>query len=273
MDSIQTRGGRVFYSERGEGLPVVLLHANLHDHRDFDQVATPLSRRYRTIALDWPGHGRSELAPGRHLDAFLLAEVLEEVTQALDLPPAVYIGNSVGGFAAARLAINAPGRVAGLVLVNTGGFTSQNVVTRGFCRMMGTPAVTRRLLPLTVPSYMKARTDSDRAIAERVRTQAKTREGAAIAAGLWKSFAADEYDLRDSADRIKAPTLLVWGAKDTILPLKAGRQTAQAIPGARLESLETGHVVFSSDPDGFLELVEPFIEGVAHSGVRVAAPA
>jgi pimeloyl-ACP methyl ester carboxylesterase len=77
--------------------------------------------------------------------------------------------------------------------------------------------------------------------------------------GLWRSFLDPEYDLRDRAAQIKAPTLVVWGEQDTILPPRAGRQSSAAIAGARLEMLDTGHVVFASDPGRFLALVEPFI--------------
>jgi pimeloyl-ACP methyl ester carboxylesterase len=91
-----TSAGRVFYEERGSGLPVVLLHATLHDHRDFDLVAGPLAERYRTIAVDWPGHGQSDQG-GQAVDAFLLAKVLAELVESLDLPPAVLIGTRSAG--------------------------------------------------------------------------------------------------------------------------------------------------------------------------------
>ncbi len=260
MPFADTSAGRVFYEQRGSGLPVVLLHATLHDHRDFDQVAGPLAERYRTIAVDWPGHGRSDPG-GRAVDAFLLAVALAELVEGLDLPPAVLIGNSVGGFAAARLALEQPHRVAGLVLVNTAGFTVPTAVGRLAIRLLGSPRVSRRLFPRLVPGYMKAQNPHDRAIAERVQARARTAEGARVAASLWRSFGAHGYDLRADGPPA-APTLLVWGARDTILPLKAGRQARAAIPGAQFRTLDTGHVVFASDPSGFLDLAEPFIESV-----------
>jgi pimeloyl-ACP methyl ester carboxylesterase len=261
MPYAATSAGQVFYAERGSGLPVVLLHATLHDHRDFDLVATPLAERYRTIAVDWPGHGRSD--PGsRVIDAFLLAAVLAELIVGLDLPPAVLIGNSVGGFAAARLALDQPHRVAGLILVNTAGFTTPTAASRLAIRLLGSLRVSRRLYPRLVPGYMKPRNSHDRAIAERVQARARTADGARVAARLWRSFGADGYDLRADGPRLAAPALLVWGARDTILPLKAGRQTRAAIPGAQFRTLDTGHVGFASDPSGFLDLAVPFIESV-----------
>jgi pimeloyl-ACP methyl ester carboxylesterase len=255
-----TSAGRVFYEQRGSGLPVVLLHSTLHDHHDFDPVAGPLAERYRTIAIDWPGHGQSDLA--RPVDAFLLAATLAELVETLDLPPAVLIGNSVGGFAAARLAVDQPHRVAGLVLVNTAGFTTPTAGSRLAIRLLASPRVSRRLFPRLVPSYMKAQNSNDRPIAERVQARARTAGGARVAASLWRSFGARGYDLRAYGPSLAAPALLVWGTRDTILPLKAGRQARAAIPSAQFRTLETGHVVFASDPSGFLDLVGPFIESV-----------
>jgi pimeloyl-ACP methyl ester carboxylesterase len=107
---------------------------------------------------------------------------------------------------------------------------------------------------------MKPRNQHDRVIAERVRARARTGDGACVAASLWRSFGARGFDLRADGSRLATPTLLVWGARDIILPLKAGRQAHAAIPGSQFHALDTGHVVFASDPDGFLDLAVPFIE-------------
>ena len=257
VSMVQTRVGEVAYSDSGEGPVVVLLHATLHDRHDFDAIAPSLGRDHRVIAVDWPGHGDSP-PPSQPPTAALFADVLADVVTNLDLPPAAFIGNSVGGFAAARLAITEPQRVSRLVLVNTGGFVS-NPAVRLYCRTLGTPAVMKRVLPRFVRSYMKATSDNDHAVQERTLARARTGEGVALTAALWRSFAAPDYYLGPHADRIAAPCLIVWGSKDTAAPMLVGRATASAIPGSRLEALPTGHVVFSSDPDGFLAIAAPFL--------------
>ena len=264
MTTIQTRAGRVAYRESGTGPTVLLLHATLHDRHDFDPIVETLARRYRTIAVDWPGHGDSDpVDDTMKAGAPLFADVLEDVVDGLGLSRAVLIGNSVGGFAAARLAINRPEFVAGLVLVNTGGFVPWNPLSRTFCRVLGTPAVFRATAPLFVRGYMKAKTDSDREIVERAVATAKTADGIRTGAALWRSFATPGHDLRGRVAELSAPTLIVWGKKDIAIPLSAGRATQKAIRGSRLEILDTGHVVFSSDPQGFLAVAEPFLESVA----------
>jgi pimeloyl-ACP methyl ester carboxylesterase len=272
MPNIQTRAGRVAYSEQGSGPTLLLLHATLHDRHDFDPIVETLARSYRTIAVDWPGHGDSDpVDAALQPSAPLLADVLEDLVDGLGVSRAAFIGNSVGGFAAARLAINRPESVAGLVLVNSGGFLPWNPLSRIYCRVLGTPAVFRRVAPLLIRGYMKAKTDSDRQIIERATAVAKTAEGIRTATGLWRSFPTPSHDLRSRAAELSVPTLIVWGKKD-VAPRSAGRATHAAIRGSRLEVLDTGHVVFSSDPAGFLAAAEPFLESVAPTGRGVCIP-
>ena len=119
---------------------------------------------------------------------------------------------------------------------------------------------------------MKPGNDLDLAITERAIARANTADGVSIAASLWRSFADPGYDLRGRASEHTAPTLLVWGVRDVVLPLRAGRAAHRTLPTARFETLETGHVAFASDPHGFLALVEPFLAEffVAHRGPATA---
>jgi Predicted hydrolases or acyltransferases (alpha/beta hydrolase superfamily) len=254
---------RVHYREAGAGPPVVMLHATLHDHHDFDAIFDAVAREFHAIAVDWPFHGESTQDSGLTPTAMVLADVLEELVDALELGPAVFIGNSVGGYAAARLAIRRSGAVAALVLVNTGGFTPSTPATRAFCRVLGRSSVARRVMPTLVPRYMKPRTDNDRAVIAQARGRARTKAGAEVAAGLWRSFIAPEYDLRGEAAQITAPTLVMWGVKDVVLPLKAGVATHDALPNSEFVQFDTGHVPFSSDPDAVLARLLPFLHAHA----------
>lgn len=134
-----------------------------------------------------------------------------------------------------------------------------NVVSKSFCAAMGTPRINRAIMPLFIRSYMKSQSDSDQRVARAALTRARTDAGTRTAAALWKSFADPRHDLTTLAGRITAPTLIVWGNKDTAIPLRDGKRAESLIPGARLETLPTGHVAFSSQPEEFLSLVEPFL--------------
>jgi pimeloyl-ACP methyl ester carboxylesterase len=267
--TVSTRAGPVSYRDEGSGVPIVLLHANLHTSHDYDSIIPGLlSAHNRIIAPDWPWHGDSPgLPPPAFPGAVLFADVLEDIVTALALPPAIFIGNSVGGFAACRLAITHPSQVRGLVLVNTGGFPNLNLISRTFCRALGVPLIARWVLPVFIKQYMSAQTPADEAIVKEVTARAMDVAGSTVAAAIWKSFLDPGHDLRKRAGEIKAPTLIVWGTLDPVIPVAVGRATHQIIAGSQLKELKTGHVVFSSKPEEFLGLVEPFIETVLAEGV------
>lgn len=260
MARVQTRCGGISYTGQGTGFPLVLLHASLCNRRDFDPIIPDLAGRYRVIAVDWPWHGESDSPPPPlKAGAALFAGVLEDFTEALALGPAAFIVSSVGGFAAARLAITHPDRVARLVLVNSGGFIPVNL-SRAFCTLMGAPSLTRVLMPPFIRLTMSPATSDDRDVVRRVTARARTDGGMRTGAALWRSFGRPEHDLRPRAAQLRAPTLIVRGTKDIGLPPRAGCATHAAIAGSRLEVLDTGHMPFSSDPRAFLSLVMPFLE-------------
>ncbi len=138
MPSIELPTGSVHYTEHGRGVPLVLLHANPGDSKDFEAVVPALSKTYRVLALDWPGYGQSALPQQPEwVGVLFFYQVLREFLAALALPPACFIGNSLGGNAAARLAAESPELVRGLVLVAPGGFTTPSLVSRNFCKLQG----------------------------------------------------------------------------------------------------------------------------------------
>jgi pimeloyl-ACP methyl ester carboxylesterase len=259
MATMHTSLGTVSYTDEGSGPPIVLLHAALHDRTDFTPVADALRTGRRVIAVDWPGHGESPL-PATPLSAVEFGDLVVEFTDRLDLTNAVIIGNSVGGYAACRLTLERPERVAGVVLINNGGFTPHSVFTRLFCGVMGRPAAIKALFPWFVRAYMHAKNPTDKAVVDRVVARAKTDDGARTAAALWKSFTDPGHDLRTRAAQIGAPVLITWGAKDVTAPPRWGRAVQAAIPGSRFETLPTGHVVFSSEPRAWLDMVLPFVD-------------
>jgi len=234
-------------------------------------VHDALSAGRRVIAVDWPGHGNSPAADPP-LGAPDFGAVAVEFVDALDLTNLVVIGNSVGGYAACRIALERPDRVAGLVLVNNGGFTPQTPVIRAFCAVMGRPAVIRACARFFARAYMRPKTAADAAIVARVTARAKTPQGARTAAAVWRSFSAPAHDLRGVAKDIATPVLITWGARDLTAPVRWGKAVAKAIPGARFTTLPTGHVVFSSEPQAWLREVAPFLDSAQASAQRAERP-
>lgn len=259
MPLVNLSTGAVHYSEQGVGDPLILLHANPGDSQDFEAVIPALAQNHRVLAIDWPGYGCSDIPrDARSATVMLFHQVLREFLAALALPPALLIGNSVGGNAAARLAIESPELVKGLVLVAPGGFTPHNVLTRSFCRIQGSRL---SLSPYRFASlYLNHRTPTTLSMLQRAATLQSSPERIALNRALWRSFAQPESDLRQSSRNIKVPTLLLFGSLDPAIPAsKDGRVAATCMPSAQLTVLPCGHAPFAEVPDLFLAEVQPFL--------------
>jgi pimeloyl-ACP methyl ester carboxylesterase len=269
---IDTPAGQIAYDARGQGDTLVMLSSGAHDRHDYDELRARLGERFRTIAIDWPGHGESP-APRVPAGVSSFADAAESVVEQLVPEGAVVIGNSVGGFSAARLAIRRPELVRGLVIVDGGGFAPRTPIVRGFCALMSRPWFLRAIYPAFSRSYMRSRTDADRRAQATGVAITRRDPGLAAVADLWRSFATPAHDLRAQAPSITAPTLLIWGRRDPVIPLRVGRRVADTIPGARLVELDTGHVPHTSAPDEFAAELVPFIEALPTAPVSAREPA
>ena len=110
-------------------------------------------------------------------------------------------------------------------------------MTNAFCGFMGAPRVNRRLMPRFVRSYMKPRNTADTEIMERTIERARTRQGAATCAALWRSFATDAHDLRDRLydtsplQRMRVQCILHRRQDPALLEKAAGNQfSAKVFP-------------------------------------------
>ena len=265
MTLTQTSIGPVAWHSQGTGRPLLLLSANPGDRRDWDAVIPDLARDHRVIAVDWPGHGDSPAPePPRPMTAMMYATVLAELAEALGLEGAIVLGNSVGGYAAVRLALEHPARVAALVLVDPAGSTRHGLVSLRVPRDQG-PRVAapphRRPLrpPLPAPPHALDRRD-DCARRRRAREPGAGRGRRRDLALVPRS--ADH--LRARAGAVAQPTLLVWGRHDPVVRMAhEGREARAAMPSAQWVDLDTGHAPFAEDPDAFLAAVRPFLAEVA----------
>jgi pimeloyl-ACP methyl ester carboxylesterase len=252
MQLLQSATGLVAYDERGEGPAIVLLASGAHDRHDYDQLRALLPNRFRSLALDWPAHGESPPGTGR-ASVTRFADIAEEFVARLAPEGAVIVGNSVGGFAAARLAIRRPELVRGLVVIDGGGFAGRPLHVRAFCALMAMPWFLKRVYPSFSARYMRSRTPADRRAREVAIATVGRSDGLRAVAQLWRSFASPEHDLRAEASSIKAPTLLIWGRRDPVIPVRIASRLVRMIDGARLVVLDTGHVPHTSDPESVAE--------------------
>ncbi len=244
---------------------IVLLHANGGSSRDWDAVVQRLDEVLPVIRVDWPGFGASPAPPlDRFEGAMSYVDVLDEVLDALaaeGVARTILIGNSVGGRAALQAAAARPDRVAAVVGVAPGGFTSTNPATRGFCRIMAGDRLGRWMIVPLTRLYLRRRNDVTRAEIARARDVARDPVASAVHAAVWASFTDPRHDLR-SAGAAPVPTVLTWGRWDPVLPARTDGRRAARVLGAPLHTFATGHEPFAERPDEWLDVVVPFLRSV-----------
>ncbi len=259
---VDTMVGKIAVYESGEGQPLVLLHANAHDHSDFDLIQPALAEKYRVIAVDWPGHGASGFAHDpRSATVVQLADTLPEIVTALGLKKPFFVGNSIGGYAALRYALRFPENTRGLVLINSGGFNSGDLKAKIFCNIMGVEWIAGAMWNLFPQMYLRIKTPHVLRILKKIQSR-KNPASVQMFAALWKSFLLPAHDLREAARHLKVPALLIWGKRDPVIPVGIGRFAAGVIPGAQLKMIDSGHEPYAEAPEAFLAAAMPFLENL-----------
>lgn len=241
--------------------PILLLHGQPGSARDWTLVQAALGGRVDSIAIDRPGwDGRS---PAGGLDRSAAAAVA-----ALDragAERAVVVGLSFGGAVAAWLAAQQPERVAALVLVSpAANMASLQPVDRLLALPVLGYAVSAGVLAgagLALASErLRRRLESTFALPDdylRV-TSGRLRRPAA-----WRSFVVEQRALledlprlEDRLERIAAPTTVVVGTADTVVPLQASRRLSRQIPRAELVEIPGGHHVLPAEhPDRLAKVI------------------
>jgi len=216
---------------------VVLLHGWMCNRGFWREQVGPLSASHRVLALDFRGHGGSEVTdPGYTLDR--LAEDVHEAMRALDATPAVVVGHSMGGMVAQRLAAVHPGKLTALVLVTTTAAADRSLISRRI--RDDTPAEGFRAALLRhFPGWFLP--TSDHELAEWVRSE-MLRTPEHVALSLVDDYA--DVDLRPGLPHIQVPTLVIGATGDASTPPLMSEEIARLVPGATLAVIDgAGHFV------------------------------
>ncbi len=249
----------------GNAPPVILLHGFGSSLETWESWAQVLSADHRVIRLDLPGFGLTGQDPtGDYSDAREI-KVLIDLMDQLGLARASLIGNSLGGRIAWGFAAGHPDRVDRLVLVSPDGFASPGFA---YDRPPKTPLM-MRALPYVAPRGL-LRTNLAMAYADPRALSGATvtrYRDLMLAPGVRSAILTrmSQMILRDPAPtlaRIKAPTLILWGEKDRMIPISNAADYLRRLPHARLVRLpNAGHVPFEEDPRGSLAPVQAFLSG------------
>ncbi len=254
-------GVTVHYRDQGkaDGPPIVMVHGFAANLDAWEPWVARLGNDYRIITLDLPAHGLTLVPGGYKVSTEGQVEVVDQLTHALHVDRFALAGNSMGGGVAWTYALAHPDHVGALVLVDSVGPPSAakrkggppaifvllgNPVGRALLRQINPRPLAERGLKqayidpaLVTPQLVDRYVDLALAPGHRaLLLAAQDRPRTAVTA--------------QTLQAIHAPTLVMHGAADTVIPLEAGQALAAAIPGAKLIVYPgVGHVPMEQIPD------------------------
>lgn len=273
-------GGTIHYAEKGSGRPLVLLHGVTLRHDVWAPQFNMLADRYRVIAVDLRGHGRSR--PGDlGLGLPRLATDVATLLEALDLRGAVLVGHSMGGMTLMQFcgdhADVLDQRVAGIALVATAAYGTVPPLMGGAMRWAlargegqvtsgrGLPAqqrMPRRAVRLVFGDKPSARAID--IVAEMTRSMSDVHLIASLQGIV-------EHDARDALRATRTPSLVVVGTRDTLTPVPLSRKMARLMPGCEFVVLpRAGHQLMQERPNELAELLDALVARIEGEAASVA---
>jgi pimeloyl-ACP methyl ester carboxylesterase len=270
--TVTVNGKSIFFAETGSGPAVVMLHGGgpgASGVSNYSRNIDALAGQFRVIVPDMPGYGRSAKGVD-HSDPFgYLADTIRGLLDELDIVIAHLVGNSYGGAAALRLALDTPDRVGKLVLMGPGGIgTTRGLPTAGLKNLLsyyGGGGPSRDKLEEFVRSYLVYEGDSvpDDLIDLRYRASIDPeviadpplRRPSGLRT-LWRMDLTRDRRLATLA----TPTLVLWGRDDKVNRPSGGPMLTSLMPNAELVmTSHTGHWMQWERAELFNQLVLEFL--------------
>ncbi len=271
--TVTLHGRAVSYVEQGSGPVLLLIHGMAGRYQNWEAVIEPLARHHTVVAPDLPGHGASDPGGGDYSLGGLAAG-LRDLLLALGHDRATLVGHSLGGGIAMQLAYQFPELAERLVLVSSGGLGPEvSLILRaaalpGADLFVKATARTANTAGATLGRGLAAvglRPSAD--VAEVARGYASLADPDRRFAFLAtvRSVISARGQRVDAGDRLylaaRMPVLVVWGARDPIIPVLHAERAHENIAGSRLEIFDgVGHLPQLEAPARFVAVLERFLE-------------
>jgi 3-oxoadipate enol-lactonase len=246
MPFINNQGAKIYWDEQGEGEPVLLIMGLGYPSLMWYRTRPLLAAQYLTIALDNRGVGRSDVPSGPYPIA-LMASDAAAVLDAAEVESAHVFGLSMGGMIAQEFALQYPKRVRSLILGCTaaGGPTAVKAEPEVIQLLMSRGEMSpEESAQASVPFIYDVSTSRQRIDEDIARRRDWFPRPAAYIAQLQGILAWEAYS---RLPKINAPTLVIHGETDRLVPVGNGKLIAERIPGARLVLLRNASHIFTTD--------------------------
>jgi pimeloyl-ACP methyl ester carboxylesterase len=264
MPFCQCEGVRLYYEVHGEGDPLLLISGLSGGAWSYYGQIPFLARRYRVVSFDNRGAGQSDMPPG----PYAIRQFAEDALCILDhlgIQQALVMGLSMGGMIAQELALLAPSRVIALALGCThhGGGSRVAPSREVMGILMSNEGLTQeQVVEKNLPIFLSKRflTEDPEGVEDYRRAQLSTelQPEYAFQAQL---AAIVEFDCRERLGGLRAPTVIITGTEDQLVPRENAHLLASAIPASELVEIPgAGHALHAECRDLLNELVDRFFQ-------------
>ena len=280
---IELHGNMLSYRRGGEGPPMVLLHGIASNNRTWDPVIEQLAETHTVIAPDLIGHGRSAKPMGDY-SVGGYASIVRDLLLALEIERFTLVGHSLGGGIAMQLLHMAPELVGRIVLVDSGGLGRGLGMALRAASLPGAPLFLRTVASPPIQSTGRVAARVLRGAGLRLPTDVV--EGFAGIASLHDSGARQAFlntvhaSTSLGGQRVSAvdklylldgcPALIIWGEKDTIIPVEHAYEAQELVPEMTLAIVAgAGHFPHIDAPEHFIALIHDFEEATESSTITL----
>jgi pimeloyl-ACP methyl ester carboxylesterase len=253
-------GVRTYYRVGGQGPALVLLHGQGSSHLTWRAVEGAFAEHFTVYALDLPGFGYSD-KPAGYTSARQEATFVDHFLARVGVERATVIGHSLGGAVALWLAVDHPGRVERLVLVNVAEVgNAATVFQLAATPILGDVMLKTTTAPATLRATMGAAYLHSQALTPDISAQYSriywTPGARQALVELSRSYDADRAALLQSLDAVQAPALIVWTDRDPWFPVSVAERLHDLLPRADLRVIpDAGHLPQEEQPTAFLDVV------------------
>lgn len=239
---------KVTFSDTGKGRVVVLLHGFLGSHKIWEKTITNLSKTYRVIAIDLPGHGDTACFGYAH-SMDLMAKSVKKVLDNLKIKKCVVIGHSMGGYAALAFADLFPDQLIGLCLYHSSGYPDSAEKKKDRLRAINAVKADRGLYTRTAIKNLFAKKNL-KYLKEEISFANSIAKGTSK-----KGIIAALHGMKDRPSRfiilevVEYPIMMVIGEHDNVLPHEQLLEQAKSLRNGTVLYLEhDGHFGFLESP-------------------------
>ena len=261
------QGTKLHYRDEGSGFPIVLIHGTSASLHTWDGWADRLKKKFRVIRFDLPAFGLTGPRPDANYSIDSYIKAIHFLVDKLNINKFHLAGNSLGGFITWRYALKYPAQLKSMVLIDSAGYpresspplllfgklpvvkTIMQYITPGFVvsgQVKNVYGDNTRIKPGTIGRYFNLllRQGNRKAVVEYI-----------------QQLMAEDYALHQKLSTIQTPTLILWGDKDNLIPLKFASRFDKDMKNSQLIIYKgVGHIPMEEIPEKSAADVERFFQ-------------